>query len=75
MYSYLYCENGGLERLSDDMRFFPNLSINAKNLFFIVSGTLHAYVGSCLHAHASWLCVHAEGFLGLNFSKIDFFAH
>ena len=27
MYDYLYCENGGLEQLSDDMGFVPNLNL------------------------------------------------
>jgi len=27
MYGYLYCENGVLERLLDDVRFVPNLSL------------------------------------------------
>ena len=27
MYDYLYYENGGLERLPDDVGFFPNLSL------------------------------------------------
>ena len=54
---------------------------NAKNLSFIVSGTLHAHAGLCLGAHASWLCtqvdscVHAKGFLGFTFQKIDLFTH
>ena len=31
MYGYLYCENGGLEWLPEDVRFISNLSINAEN--------------------------------------------
>ena len=27
MYGYLYCENGGLEKLPDDVRFIPNFSL------------------------------------------------
>ena len=34
IYGYLYCENGGLERLLDDVRFILNISLNAKNLPF-----------------------------------------
>jgi len=34
MYGYLYCENGGLEWLPDDVRFVLNLSLNAENLPF-----------------------------------------
>ena len=36
MYGYLYCENGGLERLPNDVGFVSNLSINAENLFFFL---------------------------------------
>ena len=35
MYGYLYCENGGLEWLPEDVRFISNLSINAENLHFL----------------------------------------
>jgi len=27
MYGYLYCENGGLEQLPDNVGFIPNLSL------------------------------------------------
>jgi len=27
MYNYLYCENGGLEQLPNDVGFVPNLSL------------------------------------------------
>ena len=70
MYDYLYCENGGLKRLLDNMKFVPNLNIIAENFFFFfnVSRTLHAHAGSGLR-------VHAKGFLGFTFPKIDLFAH
>ena len=35
MYDYLYCENGGLEWLLDDVGFISNLNINAENLPFL----------------------------------------
>ena len=62
-------KNEGLERLTDNMRFVPNLNINAENLhfFFNVSGTLHAHAKSFLRAQV-------EGFLGLIFPKY-LFAH
>ena len=63
MYGYLYCENGGLEWLLDDMGFVPNLSINAENLHLYVFGTLHARAGSTLRTHASWLRVQADSCL------------
>ena len=34
-YDYLYCENGVLEWLLDNVRFVPNLNINTKNLHFL----------------------------------------
>ena len=34
MYGYMYCQNGGLVQLLDDVGFVPNLSINAENLHF-----------------------------------------
>jgi len=37
MYGYLYCENGGLEWLLDNMGFVPNLNINTKNLHFFLT--------------------------------------
>ena len=74
MYGYLYCENEGLKQLLDNMKFVPNLNIIAENLsfffffFFNVSRTLHAHAGSGVR-------VHAKGFLGFTFPKIDLFAH
>jgi len=35
MYGYLYCENGGLEQLPDDVGFVLNLSINVEILLFL----------------------------------------
>ena len=81
MYDYLYCENGGLERLSDNVRFIPILNINTENLHFLfLKPYLHeqaracvrmlktTYVGSCLRTQA-------EGFLWPFFSKNRYFAY
>ena len=56
MYGYLYCENWGLDWLSDDVGFVPNLNINVENFLFYVSRTLHAHAGLSMHAHELWLC-------------------
>ena len=87
MYGFLELENGGLEWLPNDVGFIPNQILNAKNLSFIVSGTLactrmlvYAYV--CMkHALASlehactYMCMHthALGFLWPFFSKNSLF--
>ena len=39
---------------------FQTSVFNAENLSFIVSGTLHARVGSSLRVHASWLHVQID---------------
>ena len=54
MYGYLYFENGGLELLPDDVGFIQNLSINAENLLYYVSGIRHVCVGLSLCMHAPW---------------------
>ena len=41
---------------------FQTSVFNAKNLSFIVSETLHACTGLCLHAHASWLQVQVDSY-------------
>ena len=77
---------GGLERLSDDVGFIPNLKFNAENLPFIVSGTLACvhmpmYAYACIklaytglgHAYAyTYLRTHALGFLWPLVSKNSF---
>ena len=35
MYDYLYCKNGSLERLLDNVGFVSNLNINVKNFPFL----------------------------------------
>ena len=59
MYGYLYCENGGLEQLPDDVKFVSNLNINAENLHFLffwnptcVHRLMPAYASSCLRTQA-----------------------
>ena len=61
---------------------FQTLVFQVENLSFIVSGTLHARVGSGLRAHASWPCTQVNSCvhrlrvtLALRFQKIDLFAH
>ena len=50
MYDYLYCENGGLERLPDNMGFVPKLNINAKNLhFFLMFLEPHMRMQDCAY--------------------------
>ena len=81
MYGYLYCENEGLKQLLDNMKFVPNLNIIAENLsffyfYFLFFYFFIFYVSRTLHAHAgSGVRVHAKGFLGFTFPKIDLFAH
>ena len=72
-------KNRGLERLLDDVRFILNLSFNASNLSFIVSGTL-----ACVHKHTheytslkheyAYACLrtHSLGFGWPLFSKNSF---
>ena len=55
MYGYLYCENGGLERLPNDVGFVPNLNINVENMSFLYFWNLTCARRLGLHAHASWL--------------------
>ena len=43
-YGYLYCENGGLKRLLDDMKFVPNLNIIVENLSFFFLMFLEPYM-------------------------------
>ena len=79
MYDYLYCENGGLEWLPDNVGFVPSLNIYAENSPCYVSETLATCVGLCSHTHALGLrmqdlvCIHRPRIsLAFYFQKIDF---
>ena len=50
MYGYLYCENGGLEWLLDDVGFVQNLSLQCKKFAFFMF--LKPYLRA--HAHVAY---------------------
>ena len=62
MYGYLYCENGDLERLLDDVGYVPSLNFNIENLFFSLwnlTCMICAYVHMHLALRAQLLaCMH-----------------
>ena len=78
----------GLEQLSDDMGFISNLTVNVEKLVFhsLWNSGMHAQARVCVHMYGAcdatlghvfaYVCtrMHALGFLGLNFSKIDLFS-